>query len=236
MYRIAPSPPFVAEYENADWAAQTTSRSPTSQVTTAAGDLLVVCAVTSDTSVTLGTPSGGGLTYAIAQEVTTGSRCRVAVWTAPVVAAQTFTLTLTSGGNAFSWGLNCLRFANATVGASAQTNAVNVAPSLNLTTTQDFSAIVLVNGDWAPVDGASRTYRTPSGSTAAVEQSYFFGSGNYGAYVAYHANAGVRGSKTIGLTAPTGQTASVVGVEIKGFAPERGVPRPIQAVRRSSLY
>jgi len=37
-------------------------------------------------------------------------------------------------------------------------------------------------------------------------------------YVAYYPDAGTAGSKTVGLSAPTGQQYSIVAVEIKGTA------------------
>ncbi len=211
-------PTFVTDYPTSFTAAGA-SKSVTPTV--AARDMLAVVGITPDSTVTMGTPTGGGLTYTLRQEVNVSSRTRVAVWTAPVFEAQaSFTLSITRGGSDFMWGFNCLRFSACSgIGASAQTNAVNGAPSLTLSTTKPGSTLLVVNSDWVPVDGSSRAYRTPTGSTAitpggAGERTYANDPSNYTAYVGYHATSGVAGSKTVGLTAPIGQTYSLVAVEL----------------------
>src|SRR5690349_7036720 len=125
------APTFVAEYESA-W--NTTTSPKTASVTVATDDILVICGVTADNTATLGTPSGGGLTYTLQQSTAISSKCAVYVWTAIAGSSQTFTLSISrSGGTTIEWGFNALRFSAASaVGASAVTTGTG-APTLNHT-------------------------------------------------------------------------------------------------------
>lgn len=220
------APTFVAEYENTSWTASGASKSVS--VTTAVGDVLVVIGMCPDQVVTMGTPSGGSLTYTLQQEVNVANYTRVAMWTATATAATTFNVTITRGGSDFMWGMTVLRFSGVSaVGASTKTNVASGAPSLALTTTQANSAIVVANSDWVPVDGSSRTWRTPSGSTAISERSYAHDPSNYTVYAGYHSDAGATGSKTVGLTAPSGQKYSIVALELKGVTGQTVSPSGI---------
>jgi hypothetical protein len=143
-------------------------------------------------------------------------------------ATTSITVSIASSGSTGSWGLSVLQFRNATaVGASAGTNAASGGPSQAITTTQDNSAIVCVNTDFAAIDGTSRTWRTinsiiPTAGNG-MERVYANPTGAYTAYVAYWTDAGTAGAKTAGLSAPVGQTYNIVAVEVKGVA---GPPAP----------
>jgi hypothetical protein len=222
------SPLFVAESETA-WNASTTPK--TAAVAPGPGDMLVICLAAADlgspTPVSF-VPSGGtGMTYNLAQSISQASACPIYCWTAVSPIQQSFSVSVArSGDTSPHWGYNVLRFANCGgVGASAKaTVATNAAPTLTFTTTGDGSAIVVLNADWAAVDGASRTWRTPSGATAITEQTYQLDAGQYASYVGFHASAGSPGSKTVGLSAPTGQTYSLLAVEILGAVAPVVVP------------
>lgn len=223
-------PTFVANYPVASFLTAGASKSTQSAVTVDAGDMLVVAGLTPDNSVTLGTPSGGGLTYTLRQQVSVSGHTIVAVWTAPATAAGSFSPSITRGGNDFMWGFLVARYSNCSgIGVSDQTNAVNVAPSLSVTTTGTNSTLFVASADWAPVDGSGRVWRTPTGSTGitaggAGELAYFTDPSNYTGYVGYHASTGSPGSKTVGLSAPSGQTTSLVAVELlAATAPAPGV-------------
>jgi hypothetical protein len=88
-------------------------------------------------------------------------------------------------------------------------------PSLNITTTQANSAIVVACGDWNQHTGA-RTWRQ-IGGVSPVEVTYDTENQQdaYTVYGAYHANAGSAGSKAVGLSAPGSMKYSIVAVEIK---------------------
>jgi hypothetical protein len=213
-------PTFVANYSAASFITAGASKTTSAPVTVAAGDWLVVVGMTPDSTVSLGTPSGGGLTYTLRQEVNVSSRTRVYAWTAPAPSGQSFSPSITRGGNDFMWGFTCARFSGCSgIGITGQTNAVNVAPSLSVTTTGTNSTLVVADADWVPVDGSGRVWRTPSGSTGittggAGELNYFTDPSNYTGYIGYHASTGAPGSKTVGQSSPTGQTTSIIAIEL----------------------
>jgi hypothetical protein len=207
------APPFVAEYESA-WNVDTTPK--TQSVTVNNGDLLVIVGVTADSVTTLNTPTGGGLTYTARGAINVSSRCSVYAWSAPATSGQTFTLSVTrSGTTGVFWGFNVLRFSgSAGIGANPSTNAAGAAPTLNVTASQANSAIVVVSADWNAVDGTSRTWRANAG--ALTEVTYFRDSGQYTVYAGYHADAGTATTDAVGLSAPAGQTYSIIAVEVLG--------------------
>jgi hypothetical protein len=215
------APTFVAEYEASSWSTTTTPKTVTP--TTSAGDVLAVLAATEDASNTTQTPSGNSLTFTQQQLFTTADFCELRVDTATDAAGGTgWTLTdsLVGGGQ---WGFTALRFSGSDgIGASAQGSAASGAPSLAITTTQDNSALVVIVGDWNAADGASRTWRTVNGITPTSgnggERVYARSVGAYTVYAAYYSDAGAAGSKTVGLSAPSGQKYSIAAIEVKGVA------------------
>lgn len=231
---MATPPTFVAEYESTFSSAGAGAK--TASVTVSAGDILVVVGVTEDGGLyTLGTPSGGGLTYSLQQSVVVSSYCAVYVWTATSGSSQTFTLSITMSGGTAGWGWNASRWSGSDgVGNSSKTNVASGAPSLALTTAGDNSAIVAVDGDWNAADGASRTWRTINGITPAAggtgELVYFRDATRYTAYVGYWSDAGTAGSKTTGLSAPSGQKYAIAAVEVKGTASGSGATATPAAV------
>lgn len=212
------APVFAAEYGDV-WSSSTSPK--TASVPTNVGDVLVVCGATVSASVTLNTPTGGtGLTWTLRQSVNITGRASLYVWTATATASETVTLSVTRGATSGLWGFVCLRFSGASgVGASAKADAASSAPSLALVTQQPASAIVVADVSYAPTSEGARTWRTGAG--ALTEQSYYYSFGNYAVFGGYHADAGVAGSKTVGLTAPT-QTYSVIAVEVQGTANKTG--------------
>lgn len=229
---MATPPTFVAEYE----AAWSTSTHPkTASVTVGVGDLLVVVAVGEADGLTVSTPTGGGLTYTLAQSIVVSTYCSAYIWTAPSSSSQSFTLSLDTNAASLKWGFNALRFSGSDgAGASAKTNVASGAPSLSLTTGQDNSAIVAVNGDFNAGDGTSRTWRTINSITPTsgngLEVTYFRDAAAYTVYAAYWSDAGTAGSKTTGLSAPTGQKYSIIAVEVKGTASGSGATATPAAV------
>jgi hypothetical protein len=208
-------PTFVAEYGDT-W--NTTTSPKTASVTVANGDGIVVIGMTSDQGATLGTPTGGGLTYTLQQSVVVAAYCTVYVWTALSSSSQTFDVSITrSGDDTLLWGLSVLRFSSVSaVGASSKTNVSSGAPSLGLTTTGANSVVVTANADWNATDGTSRTWRTVN--VSASETTYFRDAAAYTVYVAYYTDSGSAGAKTTGLSAPSGQKYAIVSVEIQGGA------------------
>jgi hypothetical protein len=224
---------FLAEYEST-WNDTTTPK--TSSITTAPGDALVALGLSeAGTNTALTTPTGGtGLTWTLRQS-DVASFEGAWLWTAIATTAETFTFSLARGVNARQWGFNVLKFGGVSaIGASNKATFNPGTPSVALTTTQANSAIVVGIADTSAKDGASRVWLTSAG--AFTEQTYAFSSTIYTAYAGWYSNVGAVGSKTVGLSAPTSQTAGILAVELKAF------PDPIgrrvskrQAMNRSYL-
>lgn len=210
------APTFIQEAETA-WTSTTGTR-VTGTFTVAVSDILVAFwACEGPTKAVSISNSGTAFAWTSRQEVNVASYTRVRVYTTIASAAQSMTVTFTTtGGSAEAHGGNVLTFRNATaVGASSKTNTTG-APTLNLTTTQADSAVVVISADWNAVDGASRTWRANAGTL--TEQTYFRDSARYTVFGGYHATAGAIGTYAVGLSLPTGQQYSIVAVEVQGVA------------------
>jgi hypothetical protein len=181
------------------------------------GDIIVVIGLTQDSARLLSTPTGGSLTYTLQQSVIVAAYSNAYVWTATATSNATFTISVAATGTGLAFGTDIQIWrGSAGVGASSKTNAAG-APSLALTTSYANSAVCVGNADWNAVDGASRTWRQVGG-VSPTEAAYQFYTGSYTVYAAYHPDAGAAGSKTVGLSAPTGQAYSTIAVEIRGAA------------------
>lgn len=220
------APTLVASGQTA-WNTTTTPK--TASVTVAVGDILVVKGATENGLTTLATPTGGsGFTWTLRQSYVRGNTNPVGyLWAAVATVAQTFTLSL-SASSPQNWGFGWEVWRGSDgVGASAQTPTTGVdattgAPSLAITTGYANSALSVISSDWNAVSG-TRTYRAVNGFTPAAggsgESGAYPGDGAiYGVYSTYYPDAGTAGSKTVGMTAPTGQKYVVLAVEIRGSA------------------
>jgi hypothetical protein len=207
-----PSPTFIQEVET-DWNTSTNPKT-TASFDVQAGDILVAYLAGENGNSTFSI-SGGSLTWTLQNSVHSSTIAEADVWTATVDTNKTMTVTMNQSVSSIQYGYGVITFRNSSgVGATSKKNASSAAPSLNLTTTKADSAIVWVNGDWAAVNGSSRTYRTGAGTFN--ETSYYYGSGIYTAYAGYHTDAGSIGTYAVGMTAPSTQTYSIIAVEIKG--------------------
>jgi hypothetical protein len=217
---------FVDEVESAGWFEADSS---TVEVTCADGDVLVASAVCGNQLRTLtidDTAGGGGLTWELHGSVVATARCSIAQWTAVVGPGQggTFDVTVTYP-SAGAGGVNVSRWSDVEVGADAVADATDpAAPSLNITTTVDDAAVVVVVGDHETVDGSGRTWRTGAG--ALTELTYFRSNSENAAYVGYHADADAAGVKTVGLTLPNDMRPSIAAVELVPAAGE-DIEQPI---------
>lgn len=214
------APTFVSETATAYDRTASTSRA-TASISVNAGDILVATAHGEDdqdpafTNLTLSV-SGGGLSWTSQQNVFAVDYSQVRVWTAVASSTTSFAVTFSrtgAGSYGFGGSVQVWRDSDG-VGASAKTNVASGAPTLDLTTTQANSAIVVSVGDWNAVDGASRTWRTNAG--ALTEEVYYYDgvSGTY--YDGYHADAGAVGTYAVGLSAPGGQKYAIIALEVKG--------------------
>lgn len=216
----SPRAPILAGQYEVAWDTSTTPK--TASVTVDVGDVLVVLAAAENASLTLSTPTMTGVTWTQEEVYDNGSSGFPAAWVWSGVATQagTFTLSVSQTGSTGSWGFNCLRYKRATgVGASALLygnpggTGHNGTPAVAITTTGPYSALANVISDWNAVDGASRAWLAVNGGPG-IEHSYFRDSAIYAAYVARWGDAGAAGSKTVGVSAPSGQDAIILAVEI----------------------
>ncbi|MGZ6398912.1 MAG: hypothetical protein ACXWRZ_14630 [Bdellovibrio sp.] len=179
-----------------------------------AGDLLVAAVITDDASITVSISDNASLTWTQQKIINIPSYSWVSIWTAQANSAGAITVTATNTGAGGRFGMNVLTFRGSSgVGASSSSNGSG-APTLNITTTQANSAIVVLNGDWSAMDGVSRSWLTNAGSL--TELTYSYSAGFYTAYAGYHANSGAIGTYAVGLSAPTGQQYAIIALEVKG--------------------
>lgn len=180
------------------------------------GEVLVVKAVTADHSTIWSTdPTGGGWTYVRQVNDTTASHCVLTIWTADVAVGGTaMTVSLTPTGNNNPHSMVVERWELAQISATPAVVDVRGVgtPTATLTTSGDLSGVSWATGDWAAVDGAGRVYDATS--AAPVEDGYRRVVGQYTAYYATQ-SAFTASSQTLGLTSPTGQTYTLVGIEIE---------------------
>jgi hypothetical protein len=113
-------------------------------------------------------------------------------------------------------------------------------PSTTITPEAANSVITMLNTDWVPTNPVSRAWVTTSTTDATVWETFMkFVSLNYWTAYAYM-RVGAIGSKTIGMSAPSGQNWTIIGVEL--LAPSAAPPHKgqtlisRQAVHRASRW
>ena len=136
--------------------------------------------------------------------------------------SETLTTTAVRGVNARQnayFGGNAIRFSGSDgVGAIASTSGASGAPSFSITTTQANSAIVVIISDWNAGSG-TQTFTSNGGAGSATALTDYPGdSTRYGAAIAYYADAGTVGAKTVGMSAPSDQKWRGIAIEVKGTA------------------
>jgi hypothetical protein len=216
-------PPIDVDEAEGTWSHTGTSETIAGVDTGAAsGRALVILAASADSQQTISSPTGGSLSYTLEQSNVTSGYANTYIWTAIPSSDQTFSLGLTGSSNGNPWTANVLTWSGSTgIGASAKSNNTG-APSLDITTTADNSTIAVIVADWNAGSGASRTWRTVNGLTPTasngMEKTYFTDGSNYTVYGCVYVSVGAAGTKTVGLSAPTGQKYSMIAVEVKGAA------------------
>lgn len=190
----------------------------TAEISVQTGDRLLVgatmenqvAALTSTLSV-----SGGSLTWTELAKVSVSEYTYVIVWTAVATSTTSFKVKVTRGGAVearFVVEAQVWRKSSG-IGAVNKTNVLSGAPSLNLTTEKNQSAVGMFIGDWTASTGTA-AYRTGPGTyTSKLD---LLESGFYRAYGGYYAEVATAGAQTVGMTAPAAQKYSIVAVEIKG--------------------
>lgn len=205
-------------------AASNTTALSTTSFTPAVGEVIVVKVVTEQWLSTVGTPSDSqGNTYTLRVSSAASSDCWVGIWTAVASTASANTVTSGTLSTAAWHSMMVERWTNATLAGSPAVNGTKTgsgAPSSTITTTGASSVVSWANGDWNANSPTGRTYNTTS-ATPTEEGIHDKSTGNYVAYYAWQ-NAASAGSQTIGITAPTGQAWTVLGIEILNVAGAAG--------------
>lgn len=187
--------------------------STSTSVPITAGNRLVATVYTSNPNGVATAPTGGtSLTWTLASQspaTPTAGLTNVFVWTATATTTETATLSVASTGAAGEGAL-FLRFTGAT-GFGSAAHAETSTRQTTITTTAASSAVVVVASDWNVVAGKS-VWTTGAG--AVTDVFYDDHGGSYLARVGLYTDTGAAGSKTVGLTAPTGQLDSIVALEI----------------------
>lgn len=224
----APTP--VQHAEAASWTSVAGTQTIT--ITGQAADQIVVCACTADAGGSFTTPTNdnAALTWAQKQLVgTAGQSTKSAIWTTTLDTSRTVVITVnhTTGTQ---WGAfsDVFRGSDGIGATAAGTIGDTTNPwSAAITTTQDNSALVVLNGDWAAVVGG-RTWLT-SGVGTFTEETAINSPTQYSVNGGYYADVGTAGAKTVGVSGPAAQQTMLVVVEVKGSggvaAPAVWLPR-----------
>lgn len=204
-----------------------TDKPKTASIAMNANDWLVVIAIGADyggAGDDFSTPTGGSITYTLRQQQQLTLNSFPWGWTGQSGSTQTVTLSVTVPTNSPRYGAVWAVVRGSDGYDNSAKNNGTAASSIAVTTTTDNCALVMGIGDWDAVDGAARVYRTVNSITpvagGAGEISYQRTVGEYTTYGAVWSDAGAAGSKTVGLTAPSGGTVKWAGVVIamKGSA------------------
>jgi hypothetical protein len=172
-----------------------------------------------------------GLTFTSRLNVGSASAStRNSLWTA-VGAGSAVTVTAAFGGTGTHRMLAVKVWTSAQLAGTPATHSLvfaGSAPSDAITTAAAGSVVDWSGGDWAQITGA-RTYRS-----SAVEDGYHTSAGQYTGYAAHQAAASA-GSQTYGQTAPTGQTSTLVSVEVQASGGAPALP-PMLTMQTRRAY
>lgn len=215
-----PSPTFIAAYSS---AYNDNATPKTVSVTTQAGDIIVVYAGSENGLDTFNNPSGNSISFTLEQNIHVNtSWADAAIWSGLDTSGGTnWTLSLSRASSSIWWGFTCLVFRDsAGTGASTQTyTTASGSASVNLTTIQANSAVVVLSADWNIDSGSTRTWKTVNGITPSSGngmETSFTSNANYIALGAYYSDVGSIGSKTVGYDTGMSQKYSMVALEVKG--------------------
>lgn len=226
-------------YEVDSTAANTTSL-VTPSFTPTNGEVIVVKAVTEDSGTTISTPTGGSQTYTSRATSTAASNCGCAIYTAVVSGSPgAMTVTVAIGGNAKWHSMVVERWSGAALATTPATNVTKTGTgtaTTTLTTAAAGSVVTWLDGDWNATAPGTPTYA----SSATQDGLHNKSPSNYVAYYAYQTAASA-GSQTFGVTSPTGQTWTLLGIEVQssgggGASAIPGLPQSYVARRRAANW
>lgn len=219
---MAVTPTAVYKTSPLPTAAGATSASVS--ITTAVGDLILVFASTDGGSTTITSPSGGSLTYSAvsgATQTNLTSHVNTYWWSTTATAASSFSVSVTFTGftSGDAGALAVYRYPTGTALGNV-TSAISSsagAPSLSLTTAHANSSIIWGSTDYNGVPATGTTWIT-SAQTPTVDNATS-SSGILSVWLARYEDVGAVGSKSLGMTAPTGQIWTATALEVYSTGP-----------------
>jgi hypothetical protein len=190
----------------------------TPSFTPSTGEVIIVKAATWDSTISMGTPTGGSQTYTLRASATAGGfNTWVGIWSA-TISGSPGSMTISSTPSAASWhNMVVERWSGAQLAASPATstgNSTSAPASASLTTTAANSVVSWLAGDAQSVDPATRAYLS-SATEENVDDGHVGSNGVF--YFAYQA-AATAGSQSYGLSAPTGMKYWIAGIEVQAAA------------------
>jgi len=208
------------------------------------GDVVIVKAMTWDTGVASGTPSGGSQTYTLRVSVAPGGFAGyMAIFSATMAAgvSSSFTLTLSAPASSVQHSMVVERWTSAQLAATPATSSGHYtsvsAPSATITTVAANSAVSWGVNDQSNVSTSSDAYISPAGTPEFTIDGSASNSGEYRYNQQLAASAG---SVTYGMTAPTTQDWVMAAIEVQVSTGTTALPPPPylvrQATRRAATY
>ena len=206
---------FVVPSGSADLSVLST---PTFKV--GVGDVVVVKGVLDTTllGAQFSTPimSNGGTMVQYAVD-NTALKAWVGIWGSTIGADGVLSISATPSATAGTWHALCVeRWTNAKLATTPATNSTKTgvgAPSATVTTTKDNSVVTYLNADTL---GLTSLGRILLGTSGTPNEEGMLDNSSVGFMTAYFAWqwATVAGTQTIGMSAPSGQSWSMLGIEI----------------------
>jgi hypothetical protein len=213
---VISGPIYVAQYATA-FNSETTPKTAMSAVPVNSGDVLVAVAAIENSSASVSIAENGTGNMILLRSSELADYCSTYGWAyiAPSNENMTVSFARSAGGSGY-YGGNVIRFSGSSgIGNSNVATGDSENPLVSLVTTQDNSTIVVVTSDWRAVQG-SQSFTNNFGGTPVVLSGYLGDNARYGVAITYFANVGAAGSKTVGMSAPTGQKWTIIAIEVKG--------------------
>lgn len=188
-----------------------------------AGDLLIVKQFCAQTSVTNNAPTGiTGASFALICDTLSRGTGLIRIWAAFVPTNQTVTVSCAPSTSGTHWGIDAEQWRGSS-GAGIDNFAVEGintgtgVPSVSLFTAHATSVLSVAADDSFANGIAGRAYTTGPG--AATEIFAADDPGWNDLFSWRHMSPGAVGSKTVGMSAPTGQRWTIAAVEVLGTGP-----------------
>ena len=211
--------PTVQDFQISTWAGQDTNNEATPAITWLSGDVVIVVGATEDnTTATLNTPTATGLTFSLVLATNTANNCKIYVWSATAGANGSQAVAATrADANSKMRGIAAYVYRGSdgvgntgTIVSDATTNAV-----ISLVRAGDNSAVVVIMGDWTPVNDTAVTANPSSGGTVRG----IVNSAGATLYSASWTDQGAAGTSSYGIGSYTATPLwAGIAVEIKGTA------------------